>query len=130
MYALTLEAGQCLSGDDVCRTPAPNGAVPIPYPNVGLPMMASGACSKVFVRGIPALNKASRIALSSGDEAGAAGGVISARVLGEVTFAQGSRVARMQGHPAVRLGDATRHNAGNSAGAVVQPSQCQLRIAR
>lgn len=130
MYAVTVEAGQCLSPDDVCKTPAPGGPVPIPYPNVGLAPMASQASTKVFVRGVPALNKASRMPMSSGDEPGIAGGVISSRQMGAVTFAQGSTLVRIQGHPAVRLGDATRHNEGNAPGVVTQPSQCQFRIMR
>ena len=130
MYALTVEAGQCLSADDVCKTPSPSGPVPLAYPNIGLPPMSVGASTKVFVRGVPALNKASRMPLSSGDEPGVAGGVISSRQMGTVTFTQASTLVRIQGHPAVRLGDATRHNEGNAPGAAVQPSQCQLRIMR
>lgn len=130
MYATTVEAGQCLAASDVCRTPTPSGPIPVPYPNFALPTMAGATCTKVFVRGVPALNKASRIPMSSGDEPGTAGGVVSSRQMGPVTFAQGSLVVRLQGHPAVRLGDATRHNDGNAAGAVLQPSQCQLRIGR
>lgn len=130
MYATTIEAGQCLSATDVCKTPTPAGPVPVAYPNVGLAPIASGASTKVFVRGVPALNKASRMTLSSGDEPGAGGGLISARQMATVTFAQGSTLVRIQGHPAVRLGDATRHNEGNAAGAVMQPSQFQLLITR
>ncbi|MBU6440906.1 MAG: DUF4150 domain-containing protein [Betaproteobacteria bacterium] len=130
MYALTLEGGQCLAAADLCLTPTPGGPVPVAYPDTGLPGMAANTCTKVFVRGVAALHKASRIAPSNGDQAGTGGGVISASVMGSVSFAQASRIVRLQGHPAVRLGDATRHNDGNAGGAVVQPGQIQLSIAR
>jgi uncharacterized Zn-binding protein involved in type VI secretion len=130
MYALSLEGGQCLAVGDLCLTPATGGPVPLAYPNVGLPPMADATCTKVFVRGVPALHKASTMAPSSGDQPGSLGGVVSASVMGRVGFAQGSRIVRLQGHPAVRLGDATRHNDANAPGAAVQPSQLQLSIAR
>lgn len=130
MYALTLEGGQCLAPADLCQTPTPGGPVPLPYPDTGLPGMAGNTCTSVFVRGVAALHKASNIAPSNGDQAGSGGGVVSASVMGRVSFAQGSRLVRLQGHPAVRLGDATRHNDGNAVGAVVQPGQIQLSIAR
>ena len=130
MYALTLEGGQCLAPADLCQTPTPGGPVPLPYPDMGLPGMADNPCTTVFVRGVAALHKASSIAPSNGDQAGSGGGVVSASVMGRVSFAQGSRIVRLEGHPAVRLGDATRHNDGNAAGAVVQPGQLQLSIAR
>ena len=130
MYALTLEGGQCFTPTDVCNTPSPSGPLPLPYPNIGLVPMASDACSKVFVRGVPALNQASKISLSSGDEPGVAGGVVSARVMGAVAFSRGSTVLRLQGHPAVRLGDPTRHNEGNTTGAALVPSQLQLIVLR
>ena len=130
MYALTLEGGQCFAASDVCRTPSPGGPLPVPYPNIGLAPMSSNACTKVFVRGLPALNKASTIPMSSGDEPGVGGGMVSARVMGAAAFSQGSTVVRLQGHPAVRLGDATQHNEGNTCGAVLAPSQLQLVIMR
>ena len=130
MYALTLEGGQCLAVADVCKTPTPGGPVPLPYPNTGQAGMAGTTCTKVFVRGVAALNKASRIAPSNGDQPGSNGGVVSSSVMGKIECAQGSRVVRLQGHPAVRLGDATRHNDGNASGAVMLPGQLQVSVAR
>jgi len=35
---------------------------------------------------------------------------------------------KLEGNPAVKLGDATKHNAGNGVGAVLAPSQAIVMI--
>lgn len=131
MYAVTREGGLCLGFPDVCLTPAPPGpAVPVPYVNLAQPSLGSPASMKVYIRGVPALSSASRIAPSSGDEPGTAGGVRSGRNLGKMQFTGASSLVYFEGHPAVRLGDPTRHNDGNAEGAVVQPCQTLVLILR
>ncbi len=128
MFAVTLAGGQCLALSDVCKVPAPTGAVPMPFPNIGAPPMGNSPAAKVLVAGMPALTQASKIPLSSGDEAGTAGGVVSSKVAGEVAFIDGSLKVKFEGHPAVRLSTMTKHNAGNTIGAVVAPSQQKVLI--
>ncbi|QEL66328.1 hypothetical protein OTERR_28520 [Oryzomicrobium terrae] len=129
MFAVTKQAGQCLAMPDVCKTPAPPGPpIPLPYPNIAMPMLGNPATLKVLICGMPALHQSSKITLSSGDEAGMAGGVVSGKVMGPAEFITGSLKVKLEGHPAVRLGDSTRQNDGNAVGAVLAPSQSVVMV--
>lgn len=129
MFAVTRQGGQCMGMPDTCLTPAPPAApVPIPYPNMASPTLATATTTKVLVSGMPALTTASTISLSSGDEAGSAGGVASGTCMGEMRFITGSRTVKLQGRFAARLGDTTRHNGGNTVGSVLAPSQTVVMI--
>jgi hypothetical protein len=129
MFAVTKQGGQCMAMPDVCKTPAPPAPpIPIPYPNIGMPPMGNPATVTVLIAGMPALNKASEMPLSSGDEAGVAGGVVSSKVMGPVQFVMGSATVMLEGAPAVRLSDPTQHNGGNMIGAVLAPSQAVVMI--
>ncbi|MEO7031575.1 MAG: DUF4150 domain-containing protein [Herbaspirillum sp.] len=129
MFAVTKQAGQCFAFPDVCKTPAPPAPpVPIPYPNIAMPMMGNPTTTKVLISGMPALTKASKITLSSGDEAGVAGGVASSKIMGPAEFIMGSMKVKLEGNPAVRLGDPTKQNDGNTVGSVLAPSQAKVMI--
>ncbi|MGF6649520.1 hypothetical protein OKW34_000082 [Paraburkholderia youngii] len=129
MFAATKAGGQCTAALDVCKTPTPGGApVPLPYPNIGMPPMASPTTVKVLIGGMPALTRSSQIPLTSGDEGGVAGGVVSSGVMGKMKFMSGSRSVRFEGSPAVRLNDQTQHNDGNAVGAVLTPSQTTVMV--
>jgi hypothetical protein len=128
MFAVTLAGGQCLAAVDVCKVPTPTGPVPMPFPNIGMPPMGNSPASKVLVVGMPALTKASKIPITNGDQAGTAGGVVSGKVMGEVEFVIGSVKVRFEGQPAVRLSTPTKHNAGNTLGSVLVPSQTKVLI--
>jgi hypothetical protein len=129
MFAVTKAGGQCMAMPDVCKTPAPPAPpIPIPYPNIGMPPMGNPATLKVLVGGMPALTKSSEIPLTSGDEAGLAGGVVSGKVMGKVQFMMGSLTVKFEGAPAVRLSDPTQHNEGNMVGAVLAPSQAVVMV--
>jgi len=129
MFAVTKQSGQCLAMPDVCKTPAPPGPpIPVPYPNIAMPMMGNPATTKVLICGMPALTKASKITISSGNEAGAAGGVVSGKIAGPAEFIMGSMKVKLEGNPAVRLGDSTKQNDGNAVGAVVAPSQNKVMV--
>ena len=129
MFAVTKQAGQCFAMPDVCKTPAPPAPpIPTPYPNIAMPMMGNPATTKVLICGMPALTKASKITISSGDEAGLAGGVASSKVMGPAEFIMGSMKVKFEGNPAVRLGDSTKQNDGNAVGAVLAPSQAKVMI--
>lgn len=129
MFAVTKQAGQCMAMPDVCKTPAPPGPpIPIPYPNIAMPMMGNPATLKVLIAGMPALTKASKIIISNGDQAGVAGGVVSGKMMGAAEFTMGSMTVRLEGNPAVRLSDPTKQNEGNAIGSVLAPSQAVVMI--
>jgi len=63
---------------DVCKTPSPAGPVPIPYPNIAMSKdLVKGTTSITVDGGNMAANAGSELMLSTGDEAGTAGGVAS-----------------------------------------------------
>jgi hypothetical protein len=121
--------GDCFAFPDVCKTPTPAGPVPIPYPNTASLAMANpGTCStKVFIVNKPAATIRTIITMSSGDEPGAAGGVVSSLIKGPCQFKLGSTVVLIEGSPAVYLGSMIGHNgapnANMPAGSQISPSQ-------
>ena len=128
MFSLTIAGGQCMAMPDVCQVPTPAGPVPTPFPNIGMPPMATGTTTKLLVSGVPALTKGSKIPLTNGDQAGAQGGVVSGKIMGEVEFIMGSMKVKLQGQFAVRLSDPTKQNAGNAVGNVLAPSQSKVMV--
>lgn len=129
MFALTKQGGQAMAMPDVCKTPIPPaGPVPIPYPNLGMPMLGMPATMKVLIAGMPALTKASKITISNGDQAGVAGGVVSGKIMGPVEFLTGSLKVKLEGNPAIKLTDPTKHNDGNIVGVVLLPSQFVVMV--
>ncbi|SMP48409.1 protein of unknown function [Desulfonatronum zhilinae] len=129
MFATTKEKGQAFAMPDVCQTPTPAGPVPIPYPNTGMPQTGNPACTKVLINGMPALNKASKMQPTNGDQAGTAGGgVVSGKIMGPAEFIMGSTKVKLQGNPAVFMGNPTKHNDGNAVGSNVAPSQNKVMI--
>ncbi|MAF04638.1 MULTISPECIES: DUF4150 domain-containing protein [unclassified Herbaspirillum] len=129
MFAVTKQAGQCMAMPDVCNTPIPPaGPVPLPYPNIAMPMMGNPATTKVLISGMPALTKSSKITMSNGDQPGVNGGVVSGKIMGPAEFIMGSMKVKLEGNPAVRMGDTTKQNDGNAVGAVLVPSQVKVMI--
>ena len=114
---------------DVCKTPTPAGPVPIPYPNIAQLSMANpGTCAMtVLVVNKPAATIQTVIMLSSGDEAGAAGGVVSSLFIGPAQFKLGSTVVFIEGSPAAYVGSLVGQNgvanANMPAGSQIVPSQ-------
>jgi len=128
MYALNKEGGSLLCPMDVCQTPTPAGEVPVPYPNIGEPPMGEPGCENVLICGAPALNKATTIPETNGDQAGVGGGVVSGEIMGEAKFIEGSVKVRFEGSPAVCLTTPTTHNSENGPGSCVEPSQFVVDI--
>src|SRR5437660_12280383 len=62
---------------DVCKTPTPAGPVPIPYPNIGQSSDTSSGPTSVTTDGQMPMTQDAKYMMSTGDEAGAALGVIS-----------------------------------------------------
>ena len=103
MFGITTTAGGMSSGfPDVCKTPSPAGPIPIPYPNMAMMNQASaGTCTKkVKVVNKPALTSKSKVPMTSGDEAGSAGGVVSSKIKGEAMFIKTSMKVKFEGNPA------------------------------
>lgn len=118
---------------DVCQTPAAPSPIPVPYPNIASSDMTDpdGLVPEVLVDAMPALNMMSKILLSEGDTAGSApGGVVSAKVMGEMAFIDGSAVVMVGGLPAVRVTCQTEHNGApaNTIGMVSVPSQTAVLV--
>lgn len=132
MFATTMGGGQCLAAPDVCKTPSPGGPVPVPYPNISMPNTADpgSCCQKMTIMGMPALNMGSKIPMSQGDQAGAAGGVVSGGIMGPTKFLTGSGVVKFEGKPAVFLTSQTGQNGQipNCQGTVVAPGQTLVDI--
>jgi hypothetical protein len=72
------------------------------------------------------------ISMSSGDEAGSAGGgVVSNSIKGTVTFKKGSSKVKLEGEKAVHLTSMTGHNGSNAnmpSGVQVAPSQTKVKV--
>jgi uncharacterized Zn-binding protein involved in type VI secretion len=134
--ASTNGGGQCFAFPDVCKTPTPPGApVPIPYPNIAMLNQASGGTvsSKVKIMGKKAATEATEITMSSGDEAGSVGGVVSNKIKGSAKFKQGSSKVKIEGKGAAYLGAMVGQNDGSNsnmpAGHQVEPSQVNVSVA-
>jgi hypothetical protein len=131
--ATTTAGGMCMGMPDVCKVPAPPAPpIPVPFPNIGQCPMATGTTTNVFVMNMPALTEASKMPLSSGDEAGVAGGVVSGTNMGPVVFRAFSSKVSFGGKKAVMLTGTTAHNGSNAnmpAGTCVVPSQMVVLVA-
>lgn len=127
-------SGQCMAMPDVCKTPTPAGPVPIPYPNIAMLQQANPATVAQTVRifGFQAATVQTVIMMSSGDEAGAAGGVVSNMIKGPCQFKLGSFSVKIQGQSATYLGSIVAHNNTSSAnmpmGAQIAPSQTMVTV--
>ncbi|WP_027184565.1 DUF4150 domain-containing protein [Desulfovibrio inopinatus] len=132
MLACTREAGACRAFPDVCKTPAPVGMLPIPYPNFAqLECAECGTFSEnVMISGANAITLRTVIPMSQGDDAGVEGGVVSEVDMGPAGFTSGSMTVFIGGSPAVKLMSTTKQNGEepNCIGAVLSPSQSVVDI--
>lgn len=102
---------------DVCKTPAPPAPpIPIPYPNIGQASDTSQGPTNVTIDGSMPMVKGAKYMLSSGDEAGAAGGVASGVIKAECEFIMYSFDVKFDGKNVCRLGDPLFHNKKNIMG--------------
>jgi len=109
--------GMSMVFPDVCKTPTPGGPIPIPYPNIGMASNTSGGPSKVTIDGQMPMVKGAKYTMTSGDEAGnAGGGVMSSSFKGEAEFMMYSFDVKLEGKNACRLGDPMFHNKKNMMG--------------
>lgn len=102
---------------DVCKTPSPGGPIPIPYPNVGMASNTTGGPTSVKTDGQMPMVKGSIYMMTSGDEAGTAGGgIVSNTFKGEAEFMMYSFDVKFEGKNACRLGDPMFQNKKNIMG--------------
>jgi hypothetical protein len=101
---------------DVCQTPSPAGPVPIPYPNIGKSADATSGPTTVTIEGNMPMVKGAQYMVSTGDEAGSAGGVMSGCIKGVCEFMMYSFDVKMEGNNVCRLGDPLFHNKKNIMG--------------
>ncbi len=123
--ASTRMGGTCFAMPDVCKTPTPAGPVPIPYPNTAQCAMATGTSVVVKILNQAVITKASEIPLSSGDEAGTAGGVISGVNMGVAKYKLGNSKVLVEGNEIETFTMLTGQNGSNpnAVGAQIAPSQ-------
>ena len=101
---------------DVCKTPTPGGPIPIPYPNMGMSSNTSKGAKKVKTDGTMPMVKGAKYSMTSGDEPGTAGGVISSKFKGEAEYMLYSFDVKFEGKNVCRLGDPMFHNKKNIMG--------------
>lgn len=100
---------------DVCKTPSPGGPIPIPYPNIAMSSDTASGTSTVKCDGNPVCVKDSNFKMSTGDEAGSAGGgVISNKIKGKAEFVNFSFDVTFEGKGVARALDMMLHNDKNT----------------
>jgi hypothetical protein len=119
---------------DVCLVPAPPlPPIPTPFPNMA---MANQALPPTCALTVMISNKFvivlnGQIPMSSGDDAGVGGGVMSGMMMGPVTFKLGSFKVMAEGKGICSLAAMTTQNgmgSGNAVGNVISPSQPKVMI--
>jgi hypothetical protein len=107
--------GVTIAFPDVCKTPSPAGPVPIPYPNVALSSDSAQTSKQVKCDGNPICLQDSSFAVSTGDEAGSAGGgVASGKIKGKAEFVLYSFDVKVEGKCVPRALDLMLHNEKNT----------------
>lgn len=90
---------------DVCKTPSPAGPIPIPYPNIAMSSDTADGSKDVKMDGNPIMLQGSNFKMSTGDEAGAAMGVVSNKIKGKAEFVMYSFDVKVEGKPVPRMAD-------------------------
>lgn len=107
--------GVTIAFPDVCKTPSPGGPIPIPYPNIAKSSDTAKGTKKVKCDGNPACVKDSNFRMSTGDEAGSAGGgVVSNKIKGKAEFVNFSFDVKFEGKNVTRAFDLMLHNQKNT----------------
>ena len=107
--------GVTIAFPDVCKTPSPGGPVPIPYPNIAKSSDTAKGSKKVKCDGNPICLKDSNFKMSTGDEAGTAGGgVASNKTKGKAEFVNFSFDVKVEGKNVARAFDLMLHNDKNT----------------
>lgn len=108
-------SGVTVAFPDVCKTPSPAGPIPIPYPNIAQSSDTAQGSKKVKIDGNPVCLKDSNFSMSTGDEAGSAGGgVASNKIKGKAEFVNFSFDVKIEGKNVPRAFDLMLHNDKNT----------------
>lgn len=108
-------SGTTIAFPDVCKTPSPGGPIPIPYPNIAQSSDTADGAKSVTADGNPVCVKDSNFKMSSGDEAGTAGGgVASSKTKGKAEFVNYSFDVKIEGKNVPRAFDLMLHNDKNT----------------
>ena len=100
---------------DVCKTPSPGGPIPIPYPNIAKSSDTADGTKKITCDGNPTCISSSNFMISTGDEAGTAGGgVASNKIKGKAEFVNFSFDVKFEGKNVERAMDLMLHNDKNT----------------
>jgi hypothetical protein len=118
-------SGITIAFPDICKTlvpPSPS-PIPIPYPNIAQSSDTAKGSKKVKCDGNPICLKDSNFRMSSGDEAGnAGGGVASNKIKGKAEFINYSFDVKVEGKQVARAFDLMLHNDKNTPPVpVIQP---------
>ena len=98
--------GQVIFFPDVCLTPAPPAPpIPIPYPNIAMSSDTDQGSSTVKIDGNPIMLQDAKFKMSTGDEAGAAQGVVSHKIKGKAEYMNFSFDVKVDGKMVPRLLD-------------------------
>jgi hypothetical protein len=130
-FVATAAGGNSISAADVCLTPAPPGPpVPVLYVSMAdLVQTLPPSCSqKVKIENQGVLTVKSTIPVTSGDEAGANGGVMTGTIKGKAAFKKGCVKVMVEGANVVHQNCPTDHNNGNGQGVHAMPSQQKVLV--
>ena len=106
--------GVTIAFPDVFKTPSPAGPIPIPYPNIAMSTDTDKGTKKVKCDGESTCVKDSNFKMSTGDEAGSAGGVASSKIKGKAEFVNFSFDVQAEGKNVCRALDLMLHNDKNT----------------
>ena len=133
MFANCSLGGMGMAFPDVCLTPIPTPAgpipTPIPYPNMATSITAIPPTANMrhFTSFMPTHNMATTIPMSMGDTAGCMpGGVASAMMMGPARNIMGSVKTFTQCLPITKTFDPTLQNLTNAPGLSLVP--CQFKV--
>ena len=106
--------GVAINFPDVCKTQCGPSVVPIPYPNIAKSSDTAKGSTSVKIDGNPIMLKDSNFSTSTGDEAGAIGGIVSGCTKGKAEFINYSFDVKIDGKNVPRLGDMMIQNKKNT----------------
>ncbi len=138
MFANCQMNGQNLANPDVCITPIPSPAgpvpTPIPYPNIAMlpTALPPTAALNVLISGTPGHNMNTQVPMSNGDNAGLNMGVMSGMVMGPCRHLMGSVGVFIMGSPATKMASPVGQNGAslNAMGNTLAPSQVRVMVSR
>ena len=136
MFMNTQMGGMNFAMPDVCLTPIPSPAgpipTPIPYPNIstGLTAIPPTASLKVLTVAMPSHNLMTTGTLSNGDNAGLMMGVMSGMVMGPTRHMLGSFTTLVGGIPCTKMTSMSGQNGMslNIPGMTLVPSQFKVLV--